>query len=708
MVRRPSPLVLMLALALVACATPPTAGPRPVGPRATARPSPSPSPPVADSPEAPTSPAAASPSPALPASPTPIATPSAAVAASPTPPGAPSFPAIVAGIADEGEGVDPRAFAFDDLGDLEAAADGSVWVCNAHTVWRLTPGQPLRVVAGGHLTPSDAFDGRAGRDVGFGGYPAPSLLPDGGTNVLITHAGGLLRLGADGTLVERWHAEAGEQLAGHVPRPDGGLDLLVRLPRDGDAPLYAWHGAAAGEAPVATRAASSAEAEALTNALADSAYIMGVGAPVGAAVDGRLVIRTGTNERFVSADAMQPMFALHPDGREPEALDDGTTRAHMQDGRGRLYRFDREIGQLYTCERGGPRVPFGQPIPRLMTATALTATADGTVYLATTPTPSSSKGQRIWRMTAGTTELVGGREQPALGAPNATALRPGGILMAGPAEIWAGDRDLGRILRFRPGQPIEAVHGDPAGPEPKAGAMAAAARLDATGLARDPEGRLLFIHGGRSVWRVEADGRLALLYTAELPEGAIFGDTLHQLAVTKAGAIHVYADRQEPGWPRAVGRVLRLDGAGGATPLAVASDDVVGMGIGPEGGLRVARQATTPDGQLETVLLAVGSDDGAAEVGRIARGQPAHLLGLDAAGRWWFETAVPDLAVHRLVSYDLATKTTTPVAGFGAPAFSGDTPTDGLDRPSDLAFGPDGDAFVVDRRLIKRIPPPGP
>jgi len=560
-------------------------------------------------------------------------------------------------------------------------------------------------VAGGHLTASQTFAGRGGRDVGFVRYPGVSLLPDDGTNVLLAHATGLLRLGPDGKLAERWRVEGGEALAGHVPRADGGEDLLVRRQLKGEKPSYSWRSMAANGTPIGTRAITNEEAAALLNALPDAWYLENGQAPLGAAVNGRLIIRTGTTERFFIADTHQPMFALHPDGLAPEALDDGTTRPHFQDGRGRLYRYDRDAGQLYKVERGGPRVPFGKPLPPELTASAVTSTPDGTVYLATSSGARTTLSQRIWRITADATELVGGREQLALGPTEATPLRPAGLLLVGPTELWAGDRELGRILRIRHGQPLEALYGDPLGPAPAAGALAAGARLDATGLARDGDGRLLFVHEGKTIWRVDAGGRLELLFTSPLIEGQWYGDTLHQLAVSKDGVIHVFGDHAVADPYRTVGRVLRLDGKGGAQALDVGGEDVVGLGIGPDGALRVARQTSGAGNQPDTVLMAIGADGRAAEAGRIALGQPAHLLALDGAGRWWFETAVPDQTVHRLVRYDLATQSITPVAGFGAPAFGGDTPDDGLALPSDLAFGPAGDVFVVDQRLIKRIPP---
>lgn len=100
--------------------------------------------------------------------------------ASPTPAPDPTFPAIVAGVASLGEGQDPRSYTFDDLGDLEATADGTLYVSKDRAVWRLTPGQPLQVVAGGHLSASTTFTGRGGRDVGFGRRPGLSMLPDEG------------------------------------------------------------------------------------------------------------------------------------------------------------------------------------------------------------------------------------------------------------------------------------------------------------------------------------------------------------------------------------------------------------------------------------------------------------------------------------------------------------------------------------------------
>ncbi len=113
-------------------------------------------------------------------------------------------------------------------------------------------------------------------------------------------------------------------------------------------------------------------------------------------------------------------------------------------------------------------------------------------------------------------------------------------------------------------------------------------------------------------------------------------------------------------------------------------------------------RAINPEGIISTVLTVVRTDSGASTVS-----DPTGLV-IDSAGRLLFSEA----GAHRVVRYDLATQTTTVIAGTGTAGFRGDggAATEArLNSPGDLAFDSTGNLLIADRgnNRIRRVSPGG-
>ena len=108
------------------------------------------------------------------------------------------------------------------------------------------------------------------------------------------------------------------------------------------------------------------------------------------------------------------------------------------------------------------------------------------------------------------------------------------------------------------------------------------------------------------------------------------------------------------------------------------------------------------EGIISTVLTAVRTDSGASTMS-----DPMGLV-IDPAGQLLFSEA----GAHRVVRYDLATKTTTVIAGTGTAGFRGDggAATEArLNSPGDLAVDSTGNLLIADRgnNRIRRVSPEG-
>ncbi len=109
------------------------------------------------------------------------------------------------------------------------------------------------------------------------------------------------------------------------------------------------------------------------------------------------------------------------------------------------------------------------------------------------------------------------------------------------------------------------------------------------------------------------------------------------------------------------------------------------------------------EGIISTVLTAVRISGTTVSM----LSDPAGLV-IDSAGR----LLISEAGAHRVVRYDLATRTSTLIAGTGTAGFRGDggAATDArLDSPGDLAFDSTGNLLIADRgnNRVRRVSPDG-
>lgn len=668
---------------LAACAAPPVAVPTA---RKSVRPAASAAPRTEASPTRSTS----SPSPGAPA-------PSAAPFASPTPFRAGAAPSFGDGPAVAGQirGADGLALArgaFQDAGDVQVLDDGTIYLASPEALWRLRPGEPIARLAGPNRAAPDDVDGRNLRDVHLAG--ATNLFRDDGVDLLVAPHGHLWRVAPDGTITALWRAEdLSQTVDAVVPRADGAYDVLVATSSE-EGEKYAWWRAKPGLHAAPVREASREEFNLLARATKD-AYVAGrFRGRLGATRDGRLVIRTAPNYQQDAYSQPAPRYALDPApvATTPAALDDGLRPAGFQDAQGHQYNHDRQTGRV---------VRLGEPpeadaelgtLPPGVVVDTFASTPDGAV-LALVAGPRGTT-RRLFRLADGVATVLAGGEATTPAALTETAMALGVGLLADADGLVATDYVAGRILRLRPGQPVEVLYGDPAGEPAADGADARAARLVAGAIAREATGDLVALVEDGSVVRIGADGVIHRLYA---------GRDLWFVATTPAGKTYVAAGARTADYRDVRLRLLRLDGAGGAEVVGFNEEAFVGLATTPDGEIAAALHERGPGKATTLVLKVMDAEGRVREVGRTQALTKAYLLAVDPAGRWWFSAQTPTHAFDRLLRVDPATGEATAIAGFDTPQLGAGGEDASLIAPRGVAFGAPGEAFVADDHFVFRV-----
>lgn len=610
---------------------------------------------------------------------------------------------VVAGMDSSGDGRDPRAFSFDCLVDMTVTDVGDVYMTDGARVWRLRPGAPVVLAAGGLLEPHWDVDGRLGREVGIvGGLPA-LFAGSAGEPLLAVGYGRLAGWNADGTLAERWRGGEKEEPAAVIPASGGGAALLTRTRHDGLRSASDWRWwtlPAAGGQAVPLRAASTAEAELLEASHGDGMYIYGAPGGKGVAHAGRLLLRK--NDGHVAAIA--------PDGEPEPTLTTHAIAPDFADDRGRLYRYQADFGELSVIWPGDDLRRFA-PLPAGFRIHTLAGAPDGSVYVAGNRPGRLTRHSLVYRLTAEAAEVFAGTDAPALGALRDTPMHPWSLAAGVGDDVYLSDLLQRRVLRVRPGQPLEVVAGAGAGAAdaaaPADGAAALNVALDPGPIGRDGQGRIYVVHARREIFRIE-DGVLRSLYRMAPAEDPDQETTFGQMVVAPDGHVYVFVNTKVR--EARFSYVIHLDGAGAQGKIDFGGAEAGAMALAPDGGLGVTTRIDKDDDLVgELRFLRWSPTAGVKEVGRALYGLPTTGLGvvaLDDRGRFYVVAGVEgqqDRKRETLRRFDPASGTSELLAGLGASAFGGETFDAGVTEIGSAAVV-GADLYFSDGRFLKVLP----
>jgi uncharacterized protein (TIGR03437 family) len=348
------------------------------------------------------------------------------------------------------------------------------------------------------------------------------------------------------------------------------------------------------------------------------------------------------------------------------------------DSLGTLYVADPSAGQIVRVPAtGSATTALNLPARDLVfSSTGSLYASNGNVVLQITPSGTAATA-------AGGGNLAYGDHGPAI---QARLNHPAGVAMDSAGNLYLADRDNNRIRRVAPGGTITTIAGTGQPGDSGDGASATSAQLNApSSVSVDSAGTVYIADtGNHRVRKITLDGRIQ----AATNQGLL----TPVYAIPDASASNIYIADAD------AGKILKA-GANGVpatlatglkSPRGLALDAAGNLYFTESGGASVRR--LSPDGTLTQIAPGAWS---------IPRG-----VAVDPQGN----LLVADTGLQQILRVD-ALGNVKPIAGTGAPGFSGDgaaAPAAQLGYPWDVALSPAGAIAIadLDNNRVRLLTPP--